>query len=316
MALLTPLELDDARALGRAYGVDIESIEALALGSVNSNFRVVLTGGEVLFGRLYEEQGEAGAHAELELVRGLAAAGVPVAPALPAVGAGFPEHGGKPFALFPWIDGEVLCQGRVTREHCRSVGAALAKVHLASPFLPRLGPGRFGPDSMLERLERVRASGRSEFLDDAEHIQASLERYRAERDPSLPSGVVHGDLFRDNVLWKAGDLLALLDFESAFHGPFIYDVCVTMAAFCYSDSFDIDLARSLADGYRAERPLEPRETRAVRVEGALGMLRFATTRITDYSLRVHKGEKPLRDYRRFLARLAVIEAGTLDTVFE
>jgi homoserine kinase type II len=182
---------------------------------------------------------------------------------------------------------------------------------------------------MLERLERVRASGRSEFLADAEHIQSSIERYRAERDPSLPSGVVHGDLFRDNVLWRPGaqgqaggagappinEIAALLDFESAFHGPFVYDLCVTIAAWCYADAFDIDLARSLADGYRVERPLEPNETRALRVEGALGMLRFATTRITDYSLRVPTGEKPLRDYRRFLARLSVIEAGMLDTVF-
>jgi homoserine kinase type II len=127
--------------------------------------------------------------------------------------------------------------------------------------------------------------------------------------------VVHGDLFRDNVLWKDGELLALLDFESAFHGPFLYDLIVTMAAWCYRDAFDLELAKGLAEGYGAERPLEPREKHALRVEGALGMLRFATTRITDFSLRVPKGEKPVRDYRRFLARLSFVEAGALDGVF-
>jgi homoserine kinase type II len=315
VALLTPLELSEARTLGKAYGVEIESIEPLSLGSVNSNFRVVLRGGAVLFARLYEEQGEAGAKGELDLIRALADTGVPVAQALEASQGSSPEHAGKPFAMFPWIEGEVLCLGRVTEAHCRSVGTALAKVHLASPKLPKLGPGRFGPESLLVRLERVQASGRSEFFTDAERIRSALERYRAERNPLLPSGVVHGDLFRDNVLWKNGELAALLDFESAFHGPFLFDVLVTVAAWCYRDAFELGLARALADGYQSVRPLEPLEKGALRVEGALGMLRFATTRITDYSLRVGPGEKPVRDYRRFLARLSAIEAGVLDDLF-
>lgn len=314
MALLTPLGLAEARELGNAYGVDIESIDALELGSVNSNFRVRTADGRVLFARLYEEQGEAGARAELELLRALGAAGVAVAPALPVVTGDLPLHAGKAFALFPWVEGDVLCQARVTTEHCRRVGSALAKVHLASPFLPRLGPGRFGPENLLERLERVKATGRVEFFEDAELIREAIERYRALRDPALPSGVVHGDLFRDNVLWSGSELGALLDFESAFHGPFLYDLLVTMAAWCYRDAFDLELAEGLAEGYGAERPLEPSEKRALRIEGALGMLRFATTRITDFSLRVPKGAKPVRDYRRFLARLSFIEAGALDGV--
>jgi len=203
----------------------------------------------------------------------------------------------------------------VTPEHCRSVGSALAQIHLASEFLPRLGGGRFAPEHMLERLELVERSGRAELVADAGHIQASLERYRAERDPELPSGIVHGDLFRDNVLWKDGTLRALLDFESAFHGPFMYDVLVTIAAWCYADAFELELARAFGEGYQAKRPLEPREKRALRVEGALGMLRFATTRMTDFSLRVPEGTKPVRDYRRFLARLSAVETGALDTVF-
>jgi homoserine kinase type II len=315
VALLTPLGLGEARELGKAYGVELSGVESLELGSVNSNFRATAADGRLLFARLYEESGEAGALAELELVRGLGAAGVPVAAPLPVVVGSVPLHGGKPFALFPWLDGEVLCQRRVTPEHCRRVGGALAKVHLASPFLARLGPGRFGPLEMLARLERVKASGRSEFFADAESIREALERYRAERDPELPSGIVHGDLFRDNVLWKNGELVALLDFESAFHGPFVYDVLVTIAAWCYADAFDLELARAFASGYQAERMLEARERRAVRVEGALGMLRFATTRITDFSLRALPGEKPARDYRRFLARLSAIEAGSLDAAF-
>jgi Ser/Thr protein kinase RdoA (MazF antagonist) len=88
--------------------VELTGIEPLELGSVNSNFIATAADGTRLFARLYEESGEAGARAELDLLRALGAAGVPVANPLPAVSGSAPLHAGKPFALFPWLDGEVL----------------------------------------------------------------------------------------------------------------------------------------------------------------------------------------------------------------
>jgi homoserine kinase type II len=314
VALLTALSLDDAKRLARTYGVELASIEALSVGSVNSNFRAQAAGGRTLFARLYEEQGKDGAEGELALLAALAGEGIPVAEPLPRHGA-LPTLGDKPFALFPWVEGEILCLGRVTPDACRRVGRALARVHLATPKLPRLGPGRFGPADMLERLARVEREGaKPALLADIQRVRALYARYVAERDPSLPHGVVHGDLFRDNVLWQGGEVAALLDFESAFHGPFVYDLMVTIAAWCYRDAFDLPLVGALVEGYVAERPLDAAEGRAVRVEGALGCLRFVTSRITDFELRAREGERPARDFRRFLARLDAIAAGELASV--
>jgi homoserine kinase type II len=72
------------------------------------------------------------------------------------------------------------------------------------------------------------------------------------------------------------------------------------------------LVRALLSGYHRVRPLGERELEMLRVEGALGALRFATTRITDYDMRPPPGKPPLRDYRRFLERLSALEAGALD----
>jgi Ser/Thr protein kinase RdoA (MazF antagonist) len=82
-------------------------------------------------------------------------------------------------------------------------------------------------------------------------------------------------------------------------------------AWCYGDSLDATLALGLFGGYCAERPLSGQELAALEVEGALACLRFATTRITDFSLRTAPGEEPKRDYRRFLARLGALESGAL-----
>jgi homoserine kinase type II len=316
VALLTPLSLDTVRRLAHAFGVDVARVEALSLGSVNSNFRLVARDGTTFFARLYEEQGLDGARAELRLLDGLASKGVPVPRALPSAGGDIPVHEGKPFAVFPWVEGEVLCLGRLEPAHCREVGAALARVHAASAALPPLGPGRFQPADMLARLHTVeRTSSRADALSAAAEVKALLVDYSARREAGLPSGVVHGDLFRDNVLFRGGAIAALLDFESVSHGPFVYDLLVTMEAFCFRDAFDLELAGALVRGYESVRPLEERERSAYRVEGALACLRFATTRITDFLLRTSPGETPRRDYRRFLSRLAAIEAGALDSLF-
>jgi homoserine kinase type II len=315
MALLTELPIDAARRLASAFGVDLVALEPLALGSVNSNFRARAADGRVLFLRLYEEQGQAGARSEMALLAALARGGVPVAEALPH-GEELPEHAGKPLALFPWVEGEIRCSTGVTTSDARAVGAALARVHLASGAIDRLGPGRFGPDDMLRRVARVESEGgRPELAADLARIRAHYERLVPARDAALPSGVVHGDLFRDNVLFQDGRVVALLDFESAFHGPFVYDLMVTLAAFCYRSRFELDLSRAMVAGYVAERPLSAEERGAIRVEGALGCLRFAVSRITDFELRSPPGVPPARDYRRFLSRLDAIEGGALDEVF-
>lgn len=314
MALLTELPLEAAQRLGRVCGVEITAIEPLVLGSVNSNFRARSADGRVFFARLYEEQGDAGAAREIALLRALSAGGVPVAEALSPAGV-LPTHVGKPFVLFPWVEGDIRCSRGVTPGDAREVGLALAAVHLASGRIERLGPGRFGPEAMLERVARVEAEGaRPELAPDLERIRRDYARLCAARDEALPAGIVHGDLFRDNVLFQGDHVAALLDFESAFHGPFVYDLLVTIAAWCYRAAFDLELAAALVGGYQSLRPLEANERRAVRVEGALGCLRFAVSRITDFELRTPPGGTPARDFRRFLKRLDAIDEGVLDAV--
>ncbi len=223
MALLTALPLPDAQRLGREFGLEVTQIEALSVGSVNSNFGLTTADGTRYFARLYEEQNREGALAEVSLVQALASAGVPVVQCLPrADGAGVGDFHGKAFAVFPWLDGEILCLKRVTEGACRKLGAALARVHLTTPLVPRPNEGRFRIADLRERLLRVEQGGHRQYFEDIARIRERLVFYEAERVKlSAPRGVIHQDLFRDNVLWTPqGELLALLDFESVCEGAF------------------------------------------------------------------------------------------------
>jgi homoserine kinase type II len=323
MALLTPLELSDAKLLGEQYGLEITRVEALALGSVNSNFRLESQAGRVFFARIYEEQDAGGAAAEARMLEALSRVGVPTAvPLVPRASGelaaglsralGLLLYRAKPFAIYPWLEGESLCHARVTPEHCERLGEALARVHLASQSFESLPEGRFGVSGIAARIRNV--SEQTHAYDaDLELLRERLERYGQVR-PDLPMGLVHGDLFRDNVLWQGSQLAALLDFESAYRGVLIYDLMVCALAWCYTSQFQLDRVAGLFKGYQRLRPLGAAERAALVSQGGLACVRFASTRLTDFELRAKPGQKPGRDYRRFLDRMRALENGALSAI--
>lgn len=318
MACLTTLTLAEARALAAEYGLNLRSLDALEAGSVNSNFCFLTESGPV-FGRIYEEQGLAGAQAESRLLAELRERGVRVSPPLTRLdGAVIGLAQGKPFGLYPWVAGEWLCHQRLTVAHCRLLGAALAQVHLASPHLSALPAGRFGLPQVRERLEFIQRTA-PEYSDAVAFIEAGIGRYEDERDEQLPRGLIHGDLFRDNVLWCQGteepQIAALLDFESASEGVFTYDLMVCVLSWCFTHHLDFARVHSLLDGYESLRPLSAAERAAMTIEGKAVCLRFATTRITDFALRTPQGQTPKRDFKRFFERYAELDADSMGRVW-
>ncbi len=310
MAVLTSISDAEARVVARDYALgELVRFDGIPAGSVNSNFALVTDKGRY-FLRIYEEQGDAGARAEGELLAKLAAAGV-ATPAPIARGDGSGTIGvvaGKPSAVFPWKDGTHRCQASVSRDDCRRVGAALAAVHRAGEGTVR-DAGRFRYEDLVERIARIASATDAALAAEAPILRAKLDVHTARRDAGLPRGVIHGDLFRDNVLFAAdGSIAALLDFESASDGVLAYDLMVTVLAWCFGDALDMPLVRAMVEGYESVRPLSDAEKRGLVAEGCIAATRFAITRITDYAMRVTDGPRVIKDWRRFAARLAALEA--------
>jgi homoserine kinase type II len=303
MAILTVPGDAELGSFVASYGLGaLREARGIEAGTVNTSFRLELDAG-TFFLRIYEEQGHEGARGEAALLVHLAGRGVPTP--RPLAGAGGALVGtlaGKPAAVFPWIAGDMLCQRAVTPEAAAAVGAALGRMHLASspPGVP-LGPGRFAPHDLLRRCDRVALSVDTDARALAEPLRAALARHLTSAREDVPSGLVHGDLFRDNVLWHEGRIAALLDFESAHHGPFVYDLAVTILSWSYASDLRSDLARAITDGYRSVRELAEREREALHEEALLASLRFTITRITDDAIRVGKR------WQRFVERRVALE---------
>ncbi|MBK8215903.1 MAG: homoserine kinase [Myxococcales bacterium] len=306
MAIRTPLTPEDVAPCLSAIGHDARSVtlEPVHAGTVNTSYVARLASGARVFLRLYEQQDPSGAAREAALLGRLAARDVPTpGPLVRADGAYVTLVHGKALVAFPFLEGETTCQAGVTPTKLRAVGTALARLHLAVDGVPA-PRGRFEREDLLRLVSTFGVHPSCSVRETAPFLARELSRDDgpAARDPSLPGGLVHGDLFRDNVLFRGDELAALLDFESACEGTFVYDLAVVFLSWCYGASFDWDLARALVAGYEVVRPLERREWNAFFAEARFGCLRFATTRIADDTIRVGK------HYRRFLARLTALEA--------
>jgi homoserine kinase type II len=197
----------------------------------------------------------------------------------------------------------------VTPEDARRVGEALARVHLAGAA--EAAPGsRFGFAELGQRLDRIAASADPHFAPLVPSLRASLGRAHAARDTGLPQGLMHGDLFRDNVLWDAGgEIAALLDFESACAGSYAYDLMVTVLSWCFGDELEAGLASAMCGGYDRVRPMSEAEKRGLWAEGSFAALRFTVTRITDYAMRSGAtGPRVVKDWSRFMKRFEKLQA--------
>ena len=285
MALRTPLALDEARRLLAAWALVPDEVTPLpAHGTVNSNFRVRASG-RTWFLRINEGKRDDDVVAEATLVDRLRAGGLPTPEVVRTrAGAWFARHADKPVTLFPWLNGREA-EPRFDRPSTVAVaGRALALLHLASAGLEpsSLPRNHYSLDELERRVGRFAADAR--FADALPVLVDELRRARQPR--SLPSGLIHQDLFPDNLLVDdAGELVAVLDLEQATFGRFVYDLAVTLTSWCWDGRAHHPVAaRALLDAYRALRPLDAAEEQALPDELRLAAARFTITRITDVFL--------------------------------
>ena len=316
MAAFRTLTADDVRELLRRFGPRAapgayQSHVPIAVGTINTNLRIETASGP-LFLRVNEGKTEDDVRREAAIVSHAAARGVPTpAPRVAAGGDPFvPCSDGALVSLFPWVAGRTLGRAEVTAAHAAAAGRALAALHLAGADFGDRRPGRYEPDEIRRRFERVAALDRPELREAVALLGPELQALEGERAPSLPLGIIHGDLFIDNVMFEGDRLVALIDFEQASWGRLAYDVAVTALAFGFGRDADfrVEIVRALLDGYAAVRPPTGGERAAFGAELRFAACRFAVTRITDVHLKREAGAAPGKDFRRYLARLQAVRA--------
>jgi homoserine kinase type II len=310
MAQFRELSGANVREILAAFGIaGYRTHQPIAAGTINTNLRVE-TADSALFLRINEGKLEDDVWREAAIVAHAAAQGVPTPVPLAATdGLAFARWQGQFVSVFPWVTGRTLARADLTPDHASAVGAALAQLHAASRGFPDLGPGRYEPPEIDARLARIAELARPELEPAVALLGPELAQLHTERIADVPHGIIHGDLFVDNVLYDdTGALTALIDFEQASWGRLAYDLAVTTLAFGYGrDDFRPEIVRALVEAYAAARPVTDAERAAFGAELRFVACRFAVTRITDVHLKRDTGGAPGKNYQRYLDRLASVK---------
>lgn len=290
MAVYTHLTADVLAALISEYDVgELVSAKGIAEGVQNSNFLIETTGADGKGARyiltIYESQvvvDELGYF--LGLLDHLSAAQCPVPRTIhDRTGASFRPFQGKALALIEFLPGVSL--DRPTPAQARSVGGALAQLHLAGANFAEKRTNDLG----LAGWRRLIDACVDDFgsMDPAlgPLVTAELAALEAGWPQDLPGGAIHADLFPDNVLMLGDTVTGLIDFYFACTDMFAYDVAITHAAWCFASDgtgFDPAISAALLGGYEAVRPLTPAENTALPVLARGAALRFTLTRAYDW----------------------------------
>lgn len=313
MAVYTSISAQEGEAVAQAHQLGaFLGVDPIAAGSVNTNYFLNTASGRY-FLRVYEEQQKAGVAYEWSLLSHLRHHGVAVPQRVSGPSPGEVTVGGKPTAVFELIGGDETCQRGVTLARARALGRELGRCHVAAADFPQRQVSRFDLAWLGQQLAEIENKQRPELRETTVMLRSALEE--AGSSPAVINGVIHGDLFRDNVRWEGDTIVGLLDWESASDGVLAYDIMVTVLAWCFGDTFDWDLARGLMAGYESVRPINAEERLSFRGWAIAAAARFSITRILSYHLREDAiGVRVMKDYRRFVQRLELLRGLTADEV--
>ncbi|HEX4079214.1 MAG TPA: homoserine kinase [Rhizomicrobium sp.] len=305
MAVYTDIAFDDLGTVLAAYDIGPpRSFKGIAEGVENSNF-LLQTERATYILTLYEKRVRADdLPFFLGLLEHLAHHGIacplPVRTRGGAQSIMLKDH---PAALLTFLDG--LSLGRPRAGHCASAGAALAAVHRAgADFAPRRANSlALAGWKRLARATLPRADHVEHGL--AELIASNLAVLEETWPDDLPSGIIHADLFPDNMLFLEDRVSGLIDFYFACDDFYAYDLAVMLNAWCFEPTgrFSRAKAQSLIAAYARNRPLSPRETAALPILARGAALRFLLTRLQDWLDQDPSVLVRPKDPREFAARL-------------
>lgn len=284
MAVYTEVSDDDLDPFIAQYDIGtLESCKGIAEGVENSNFLLTTDRGPYIL-TLYEKRvNPDDLPFFLGLTEHLSANGFPCPlPVKARDGVALRELCGRPAAIISFLKG--MWPRKISLSHCAQLGTALAKMHQAGDgfSLTRANALSVSGWRPLFDLARDRADEVLPGL--ADEIAAELDYLEAHWPTDLPRGVIHADVFPDNVFFLHDTLSGVIDFYFACNDLLAYDLAICLNAWCFEGdkTFNATKARLMISGYLKQRPMSEAELDALPLLCRGSAMRFLLTRLYDW----------------------------------
>jgi len=284
MAVYTDVTADDLTDFLSRYQIgELRSYKGIAEGVENSNFLLHTSAGNFIL-TLYEKRVAANdLPFFLGLMEHLAARGITCPqPVKNCQGGVLGKLAGRPAAIVTFLDG--LWIRRPNPGHCAAVGEALARLHLAGKDFPNKRANALSIESWRALYAQAKERGDSVRPGLCAEIAKELDALDKSWPRDLPDGVIHADLFPDNVFFLGDRLSGLIDFYFACTDTLAYDVAVCLNAWCFEPdhSYNVTKGRALLRSYANVRALSAAERAALPMLARGAAMRFLLTRLVDW----------------------------------
>jgi homoserine kinase type II len=284
MAVYTDVAAEELEAFLAGYAIgELLSYKGIAEGVENSNFLLHTSTGNFIL-TLYERRvAAADLPFFLGLMEHLAKCGITCPqPVKDRSGAMLGEVSGKPAAIITFLEGMWI--RRPSGRHCGALGEALARLHRAGADFAGKRANALSVEGWRPLYAAVASRCDNVQPGLAAALAAELAQLEAAWPRNLPQGVIHADLFPDNVFFLGDKLSGLIDFYFACTDALAYDLAICLNAWCFEadHSYNVTKGRALLQAYAAVRPLASSERQALPMLARGAALRFLLTRLVDW----------------------------------
>ncbi|HET6925947.1 MAG TPA: homoserine kinase [Hyphomicrobiaceae bacterium] len=314
MAVYTEVSDEELVRFIASYQVGaLLSFKGIAEGVENTNYLLHTQSGP-FFLTLYEKRvAPEDLPFFLGLMEHLANAGIRCpTPVRDAQGQSLRQLAGRPAALVTFLEGVWIRRPQVM--HCAAVGQAMARMHLAGQNFSLSRANALGPSGWGALYARFKDHADEIAPGLGATIEQELDHLARNWPTDLALGVIHADLFPDNVFFLGDQLSGLIDFYFACTDALIYDIAIALNAWCFESdhSFNMTKGQALLKGYQAIRGLKPEERRALPLLARAAALRFLLTRAHDWlhtsAEALVKRKDPLEYLRRLKFHRTIVSA--------
>ncbi|MFQ5850720.1 MAG: homoserine kinase [Candidatus Binatia bacterium] len=309
MAVYTNLNKRECSRIADEFGLgELVSYTGVRNGSVNTHYFLETKKGR-FFVRIDEVKSELETKQEVDLLQFLRRNGFPcLQPIRSKKGKYYHELHGKYLSVSRYVNGAERPVDALTPSHLEALGHALADLHLIGRGYKKGIDNRFSFPKIALMYREVRKELPPHLRNIIRVLDDEISYLESYLDNNLPKGIIHGDLFADNVKFKGSRLVGVIDFEAACRGKFIYDLATAVNALCFLDGrYRIERFEALIAGYESLRPLSLPEWDSFPNELRFSALRFTLTRIKDFYLRkMDENQRTYKDFKDFFDRLLIL----------
>lgn len=284
MAVYTKVSQDELAAFLQDYDIGgLIGFKGIASGIENSNYFVQTTAGRFILTLFEKRVNPAELPYFLNLMTHLNKNGVVCPQTVVAKdGAVLRDLCGKKTCLTTFLNGASVFD--ITINHCAELGKAAARLHLAGESYAGYRKNDLSVGGWAVLLDKIGKNADSVERGLAAEMAADYAEIKTGFSSGLPQGVIHADLFPDNVFFENGKLSGIIDFYFACNDAFAYELAICLNAWCFDAgtwTFNADKARALMTAYQSVRPLTDGEKAALPVLARGSALRFLLTRTYD-----------------------------------